>query len=206
MKNVYFVQVDVSATLGTQNAYLPYTAGVLAASAWTSEIVKEHYTFREFIFLREDVDRVIGRMESPCIAAFCNYCWNTEYNKLLASRIKEKWPDCVIVFGGHNVPNDFSFLETCPYIDILCHGEGEDTIRQLMEAFALDSPLDQVENISFRSRNGGYVRTASSCPKSLSLYPSPYLGGWFDNMVAEHPEITFNAILETSRGCPNKCA
>ena len=56
MKNVYFVQVDVSASLGAQNAYLPYTAGILAANAWTSGIVKQNFRFKEFIFLRENID------------------------------------------------------------------------------------------------------------------------------------------------------
>ncbi len=205
MKNVYFVQVDVSATLGTQNAYLPYTAGVLAASAWTSETVKQNYCFKEFIFLREEIGAVISRMETPFLVAFSNYCWNTEYNKLLAAEIKKKWPDCVTVFGGHNVPDNFSFLEEYPYIDILCHGEGEETVKLLMEALALGTSLNTVDNISFRD-NGSFTRTGSSCPKTLENYPSPYLDGWFDKIVEEHPEITFNVILETSRGCPNKCA
>lgn len=205
MKNVYFVQVDVSATLGTQNAYLPYTAGVLAASAWTSSIVKEHYEFKEFIFLREDIGAVTARMDAPAVVLFSNYCWNTEYNKLLAAAIKGKWPECVTVFGGHNVPDDFTFLKECPYIDILCHGEGEETVKQLMEALALGAPLRNVNNISFRQK-GQYVRTESSCPKTLESYPSPYLDGWFNSIVEGHPEITFNVILETSRGCPNKCA
>ena len=205
MKNIYFVQVDVSATLGTQNAYLPYTAGILAASAWTSKIVKSNYCFKEFIFLREEISTVISRMDNPFMVAFSNYCWNTEYNKLLAEAVKKNWPDCVTVFGGHNVPDNFSFLEDYPYVDILCHGEGEETVKYLMEALALGTPLKDVNNISFRD-NGGYVRTESSCPKSLDDYPSPYLDGWFDKIVEEHPEITFNVILETSRGCPNKCA
>ena len=89
MKNVYFVQVDVSATLGTQNAYLPYTAGILAASAWTSKTVKANCAFKEFIFLRENTDDVLRRMEDPFLVAFSNYCWNTEYNKLLASEKKD---------------------------------------------------------------------------------------------------------------------
>ena len=46
MKNVYFVQVDVSACAGTKTAYLPYTAGILVASAWTSEIVKQNFSFK----------------------------------------------------------------------------------------------------------------------------------------------------------------
>lgn len=205
MQNVYFVQVDVSAAQGAQNAYLPYTAGILAANAWQSETVKNRFRFKEFIFLREDVNAVVARMEAPAVAAFSNYCWNTEYNKLLAQKIKERYPACVTVFGGHNIPDDFSFLEAYPYIDILCHGEGEDTTRLLLEALAAGTALRTVPNISYREADGTCRRTETACQKTLD-YPSPYLDGWFDPIVEAHPEIQFNAILETSRGCPNQCA
>ena len=205
MKNVYFVQVDVSALVDAQNAYLPYTAGVLAAAAWQSGIVRGAYEMKEFIFLREDVRAVAARMVDPAVAAFSCYCWTTEYNKLLAREIKKRWPACVVVFGGHNIPDDFSYLEACPEVDILCHGEGETTVRLLLEALAEGSPLSAVPNISFRAPGGGYERTATVCPGALDS-PSPYLEGWFDPIVAQHPEITFNAVLETSRGCPNQCA
>ncbi len=204
MRNVYFVQVDVSASLGAQNAYLPYTAGILAANAWTSDIVKSNFLFKEFIFLREDIAGVVARMDAPAVVAFSNYCWNTEYNKTLAAAVKEKYPDCITVFGGHNVPNDFSFLEKYPYIDILCHGEGEDTVKKLFEALAVGADLVDVPNISYRGADG-FVRTETRCQMTLD-YPSPYLEGWFDPIVEAHPEITFNVILETSRGCPNQCA
>ena len=204
MKNVYFVQVDVSASLGAQNAYLPYTAGILAANAWTSDVVKSNFLFKGFIFLREDIAGVVAGMDDPAVVAFSNYCWNTEYNKALAAAVKQAYPGCVTVFGGHNVPNDFSFLENYPYIDILCHGEGEDAVNILFEALAVGSDLRDVPNISYRSGDG-FVRTESRCQLTLD-YPSPYLEGWFDPIVEAHPEIIFNVILETSRGCPNQCA
>lgn len=205
MKNVYFVQADVSASSGTKNSYLPYTAGILIASAWTSETVKSNFCFKGFLFLREDVNKVVDRLEDPAYIGFSNYCWSTEYNKCLAQAVKKKFPDCVINFGGHNVPDNFSFLEKYPYIDVLSHGEGEDTITALLEAIALDKPFDEVNNISFRKPDGSFVRTETKLQTTLD-YPSPYLEGWFDDIIAEHPEITFNAILETSRGCPNQCA
>ena len=205
MKNVYFVQVDISACLGAQNAYLPYTAGILAAYAWSSEIVQKEYAFEEFIFLREDIDCVIARMKEPAIVAFSNYCWSTEYNKALAAAIKEKYPQCLIVFGGHNVPNNTSFLESYPYIDILVHGEGEESVRLLFETIAQGGNLTAVPNITYRTEGGGFERTHTALPKGLD-YPSPYLEGWFDAIIEQHPEITFNAILETSRGCPHQCA
>lgn len=204
MKNIYFVQVDVSASSGTQNAYLPYTAGILVASAFTSEIVKKHCSFKEFIFLREDVNAVVERIENPAFFGFSSYCWSSEYNKLLARAVKEKYPDCLIVFGGHDIPDNFDMLEEFPFIDVLCHGEGEDTIKSLLEKFSLGETFDSVNNISFRS-GSGYVRTPTVLQSTLD-YPSPYLEGWFDDIVDNHPEITFNAILETSRGCPNQCA
>ncbi|MBQ6420939.1 MAG: radical SAM protein [Clostridia bacterium] len=205
MRNVYFVQVDVSACLGAQNAYLPYTAGILAATAWTSRTVKQHFLLKEFIFLRESIFDVVSRMEDPAIVAFSNYCWNTEYNKALAQAVKKAFPDCLVIFGGHNVPDDFSYLEAYPYIDVLAHGEGEDTLRILFEAIALRQDLNDVPNISFRNAGGTYTRTETVCQRTLE-YPSPYLDGWFDGILRDHPEITFNAILETSRGCPNRCA
>ena len=205
MNNIYFVQVDVSASSKTQNAYLPYTAGILVASAFSSETVKKNCCFKEFIFLREDVDAVVARMENPSFVGFSSYCWSTEYNKLLAEKIKEKFPECLIVFGGHDVPDNFEMLEKYPYIDVLCHGEGEDTIKELLEAYCTAQSFDDVNNISFRKNNGELKRTNTKLQTTLD-YPSPYLEGWFDDIVANNPEITFNAILETSRGCPNQCA
>ncbi|MBQ8027867.1 MAG: radical SAM protein [Clostridia bacterium] len=205
MKNIYFVQVDVSASSGTQNAYLPYTAGILVASAFQSETVKADCLFKEFIFLREDVEKVVSRMEEPAFVGFSSYCWSTEYNKLLAKAIKEKFPQCLIVFGGHDIPDNFQMLEDYWFIDVLCHGEGEETIKALLESFCLNKSFEGVNNISFRTSEGGFVRTPTVLQSNLD-YPSPYLEGWFDEIVEKHPEITFNAILETSRGCPNKCA
>lgn len=206
MKNIYFVQVDVSASSGAQNAYLPYTAGILVACAFESEIVKKHCSFKEFIFLREDINDVLSRMDNPSFVGFSCYCWSTEYNKILASAIKERYPDCLIVFGGHDIPDNFDMLKECSYIDVLCHGEGETTVKELLEKYSLGESFETVNNISYRDKIGGtFVRTPTVIPDSLD-YPSPYINGWFDDIIKNHPEITFNAILETSRGCPNKCA
>lgn len=204
-KNVYFVQVDVSASSQVQNAYLPYTAGILVASAFQSEVVKNNCEFKEFVFLRENIDDVVSRLEKPAFMGFSCYCWSTEYNKLLAKAVKEKYPECLIVFGGHDVPDNFDMLQENDFIDVLCHGEGEDTIKNLLEAYILNKPFSEVNNISYRNQDGSCLRTSTVLQATLD-YPSPYLEGWFEDLIASHPDIIFNAILETSRGCPNQCA
>ena len=36
-----------------------------------------------------------------------------EYNKALATAVKKAYPDCTVIFGGHNVLRDFETFEEC---------------------------------------------------------------------------------------------
>ena len=202
-KNVYFVQVDVSSGGESKVVYLPYTAGVIVANAWRSSRVASAYEFKDFIFLRNDIEKTASELDNPKVVGFSNYCWNTEYNLALAAEIKKKYPDCITVFGGHNIPENVSFLENNPQVDYLSFGEGEITFGALLEA--LDGgDVSEVANIAFRSENGCIMTEKKQL--CSSDYASPYLDGWFDGFTEKYPGIEFNSILETSRGCPNRCA
>ena len=48
----------------------------------------------------------------------------------LAKMIKEKYPDCSIIFGGHQVNRESDILKT-DYIDYCLFGEGEETAVML---------------------------------------------------------------------------
>lgn len=202
-RNVYFVQVDVSSGKDSKVVYLPYTAGVIVANAWQNKAVAEAYEFKDFVFIRKNIVSIVSEMENPSVVGFSNYCWNTEYNLALASEIKKTYPDCITVFGGHNIPQNTDFLDKYPQIDYLCFGEGEVTFGSLLEAVN-SGEFEKVPNIAYR-KNGESIlsSTKSIC---LSDYASPYLDGWFDKILEKYPHIEFNTILETSRGCPNHCA
>ena len=206
MKNVYFVQVDVSSDADSKVLYLPYAVGLIAASAWKDETVKREYSFKGFIYRRDDVDKAVARLESPYLIGFSNYCWNAEYNRLFARKVKELYPDCIIVFGGHDIPDDPDFLREFPFVDILMHGEGEYNFRALMREL-VSGDISSVNDITYKDSEGSFIRTEKTAvPHELDDFPSPYLEGWYDDIIKENPDIVFNAILETSRGCPNQCA
>ena len=202
-KNVYFVQVDVSSGKNAKVVYLPYTAGVIVANAWERETVRSAYEFKEFIFIRKEIESVVSQLDNPAVIGFSNYCWNTEYNLALAKAVKDAFPECITVFGGHNIPQTVQFLDENPQIDYLCFGEGEVTFGALLEA--LDGgDVASVPNIAYRTANGNVLsETKSICRAD---YVSPYLEGWFEPIFEKYPELEFNTILETSRGCPNSCA
>ncbi|NLX92980.1 MAG: radical SAM protein [Clostridiales bacterium] len=206
-KNIYMVQVDLAYGESEKAVYLPYAIGLLAAYAWQDDIIKNNYKIGEFVFTRDDIDDTIDTFENPYLVGFSNYVWNFEYNKVFAERLKKQYPECLIVFGGHNVPPDTSLLEDCPYIDMLIHGEGEEAFKSLLLSLHKNESLADVLNISYRDEENQPVSTTKvqvSCP--LDDYPSPYLSGLFDSLMEKNSQYTFCAILETSRDCPFGCA
>ena len=202
-KNVYLVQVNVA--FSDFIAYLPYAVGCIMAYALCDKEITEKYKFGDIIYRRHTVEETLDQIKDPAVVGFSCYIWNMEYNKALARAVKEKYPDCLIVFGGHNIPFDTSILESEPYIDILMHGEGERGFVQLLKA-AESGDVSGVDGISYR-KNGVCVmnRPADECLPVDEL-PSPYLMGLFDKMLEENPKLGFQGTLETNRGCPYSCA
>ncbi|MBR2869532.1 MAG: radical SAM protein [Clostridia bacterium] len=202
MKNVYFIQVGFAFD---KSVYLPYATGTIVAYCKSRPELAEEYDFREIIFRRDDIDKIVDGMESPCLAAFSTYVWNVEFNKALAKAVKAKYPECIIVFGGHSVSDRMEFLEN-EYIDILTLGEGEEVTANLLTALKDGTDLSDCCGIAFRDTDGSKILTAPHCPESVENYPSPYLTGVFDSIIEKNPDTMFDTIIETNRGCPYNCS
>lgn len=203
VKNIYFVQVGFAFD---GSVYLPYAAGTLIANALRYPELKAEYAFPDIIYYREKLASALDKMKDPFLVAFSASVWNMEYNKTLARMVKEKYPACYIVFGGHSVRANGELLESEPYIDYLLPGEGEDIFTKLL--FALKDGadrLEQIPSIVYR-KDGGIVCNPVAEPGDPSDYPSPYLSGVFDKIMAENNGREFLAVLETNRGCPYHCS
>ncbi len=202
-KNVYLAQINVA--YSDRLAYLPYAAGCIAAYTWADSRVCEKFSLGEILFLRETVEDAMKRIKEPYLVGFSCYVWNMEYNFALAKRIKDEYPECIIVFGGHNIPFDTSVLEKHSFIDVLIHGEGERTFKELLLASDC-SDIGAIKDISYRNEKGIFTTERTDGCLSLDELPSPYTTGVFEGMFREYPLIDFQATLETNRGCPYKCA
>ena len=203
LKNIYFVQAG---DLFGVNAYLPYAAGCVAAYAWGNPLIRENYRLGHFTFLRTPLERALASFEEPYMVAFSNYIWNFEYHKALAKAVKERWPGCLILFGGHQVLNDSAAqLDEYPYVDFLIHKAGEIPFEQLLLALDRGTGLGGVPSLSFRGAGGRPLRTDETAAMPCD-FPSPYLSGLFDGLFAQYPELLFSMTFETNRGCPHGCA
>lgn len=199
MKNIYMAQPN---SQYGNSIYFPYAAGSLIAYSFSDERIASEYRFKEFIYKKESISAIISKLDTPAIFGFSCYIWNFEFNKQLAKAVKEAYPDCAIVFGGHQVSAE-SEITASDYVDYILLGEGEESFRQLLLCLSGNASIESVPNLMYR-KNGAFVRTADSdvcIPERVSAYTC----GYFDGILRSEP-LAFSAILETNRGCPNKCA
>lgn len=203
-KNVYFVQTNSVFGSGVKSAYLPYSIGTIAAYAWADERIKNEYCLKKFIFMRDEVETIVEGMENPYLVGLSCYVWSMEFNKALAKKIKEVFPGCLIVMGGHSISPDGCELEKYPFIDFLTHGEGEVPTKELLLALSRGSDIKNIRGVSLRE-NGKVITTEPAPVCDISDFPSPYLEGYFDEILKDK-SIKYSVIWETNRGCPNRCA
>lgn len=200
MKKIYMVQPN---SQYGNSIYFPYAAGSLISYAFTNDTIKENYEFKGFIYKKTDINTVVESLDLPFLVGFSCYVWNYEYNKVLAKRIKEVYPECIIVFGGHQIYHKSDVLNsTC--VDICVFGEGEEIFREILLSLINKKTLKNIPNIAYKE-NGVLVFTQKkNC--NIPERVSPYLEGYFDSLIEDEKDLVFSAILETNRGCPNKCA
>ncbi len=204
MKNIYLVQANAIYGDKVKSTYIPYAIGCLAAYAFSDKQIKESYSLGKFIYTRLPIEKALSQLDSPYLIGFSSAIWNNEYNKVFSKAIKEKYPDCITVFGGHQIsPDADEAFREYEHADIIIHGGGEEAFRDILLTLKNGEDLTKINNISVKKKNGDII-SGKIIPPSTPDYPSPYLTGIFDSILNDG--IEFSAIIETNRGCPNQCA
>jgi len=188
--------------------YLPLVSGSLQAYAQSDPVVKDRYEFGRFMFHRDNPEAIVAKHDNPDVAAFSVSMWNAKLSLEVARRVKEKFPECLVVFGGPQVPFDATdYLIEHPYIDVTVRSDGERIFSKVLERNLHSRDFGGIESISFKGEDGPIVnRTEQDLVKDLDVYPSPYTNGVFEALLKSHPDIKFQAIIETNRGCPFPCS
>lgn len=186
--------------------YLPYSVGLLQAYAQKYSPRPERYEFLPPIFRRLRVDTAVEQLLGADIVAFSVYVWNYRISLEIAKRLKARRPETLIIFGGPHVPDrGEGFIREHRFIDLCCHGEGEQVFLKLLENYP--SPDWQaIPSVSYMDQKGEFVTHMKvQRLRDLSVIPSPYLEGVFAPLFAARPEQQWLALWETNRGCPFSC-
>ncbi len=187
-------------------ATLPYTIGLLQVYAQAHSPAPERYEFQLPIYKRIPVDEAVAYLRGADVIAFSVYVWNMQISLAIAKRIKKLRSETTIIFGGPQVPNNAeSFLRQHFYIDIVCHGEGEQTFLAILEN-CNSRKWDGIPSVSYLTPDGSFICHPQAPRMSdLSAIPSPYLEGIFEPLMQSNPQESWTALWETNRGCPYTC-
>ena len=186
--------------------YLPYSPAVLWAYVAQFENITDNYELGEFIWRRDLIEEAVARLKDHAIVGFSTYIWNRSYNTVLARELKKANPDILIVAGGPEYPIEKPhFFKTYPFIDICAKLEGEKSFKKILEHFLTDKDYKSIPGLLIND-NGKTIDTGDAIRiDDLDTIPSPYLTDVFKSLMEKHPEIRWNATLETNRGCPYAC-
>lgn len=187
--NVYLFQPQTAIDSGDQkNYWLPYSAACLWSYARQYEDIRNHFELKNIFFKRELHDTVLKKIEKPSLVGFSCYIWNENYCLNLAKKIKNKWPDCVVLFGGEQVSK--KHYEKYDFVDAIVLNEGE-------QAFV---------DILHRLMNQDKIPFVSCFPRLKNLdIPSPYLDDTMDIVTKNNPATVWATTVESNRGCPYSC-
>ena len=206
-KNIYFNEYNLLMGSGGI-VYLPFVSGILSAYIKTSEKVKKYFQVMPFIFVPDSVENILLSYKNPSIACFSISMWNEQLSLQVASEVKKKYPDCLIIFGGAQCPHDpRDYMNEHLFIDICVRAEGEEAILLIVEkSLETLNNFSGIPNVAFRGPNG-VININVETPnydRSLDAFPSPYLSGEFDYLLSKDNH-GYQAIVETNRGCPFLC-
>ena len=205
MKNIYLFELsDVFA----DQVYLPYSSGVIWSYVKNIKEIKKNYILRDWFYAREEAEDIIAKIKDPDILLFSCFMWNWNLNCQIAKTIKEKYPNCKIIYGGQHQPladRAKGFFEEHSYVDILIHTEGEETIKEIL----LNKDLKEVKGITYNVDNKEVRNPPRVRLEGIHNNPSPFLDGSYDIVIKKNKKeknYSFHAAVESARGCPFSCA
>lgn len=207
-KTISFVNPNFQQGPKEFNAYyLPYSVGVLWSYAKQFPMIDDNFELGQFVWRRDLIEETVAKLQHHDIVGFSTYVWNNSYNSVLARELKKANPNIFIIGGGPEYPiTNPDFFKIHPYLDICVKLEGEITFKNILEQFVSNKP-DYKSIPGLLINNDGAVLDTGDSKRidELDTIPSPYLTGIFDSLMAAHPEVRWNATLETNRGCPYAC-
>jgi len=194
---------------------LPLGIGYLKAAALADDGLRPDIDVRLFNFNGGDsvltMAQRLFRQGAPDLIGFSVWGWNYRQFGELAETYKQLAPNGWVVFGGTHVANQGErVLRQYPAVDVVVDGEGELVFRDLLAALLGGRRVDELHGlpgVSFRDPEGRCQRNpARERIANLDDIPSPFLTGAIP-LTDERGGFRYDvALMETSRGCPYRCA
>ncbi|MDO8785477.1 MAG: radical SAM protein [Syntrophales bacterium] len=126
-----------------------------------------------------------------------------------AREIKAHTPDIPVVVGGPHVTAVREDVLSHPEIDFAVFGEGEETLKDLLNTLASGGNVSLVKGLAFRNGVMPTINAPRPFIEDLDSIPFPAYDLISDFRLYNPPPTNYKSLpvanVVTSRGCPNRC-
>lgn len=191
----------------TQRHFLPYSVALLQAMVQKHAPDPKRYAFLLPRVFHAPIQQEAAELAPADVVAFSVYVWNEQRSLALARLLKRQKPELLIIFGGPQVPDEAeSYLRSHDFIDVCCHGPGEDVFLRLLESLPeRQSVWQEIPGLSWLEASQFQHTPRAVRPRELEYIPSPFLNQVFEPLMQAWPDVRWSSMWETNRGCPFTC-
>lgn len=156
--------------------------------------------------LGDDVLARYGDTPIDVLGLSC-YTWNWRIQCSIAEAVKSVHPHCLIIAGGPDPDyKDPHFFDRHPYIDAIALKDGEITFTRILDAVSRGIiDLDGIPGLYLPTPTGPRLTAEPEVPRSFPTSPYAAQGEHLAALIRDSG-ATFDAVLETNRGCPYGCS
>lgn len=191
-------------------------ASYLEKNGYSVRIV--NIAYRMLTSSRYNAAKHLENLDAPVFGIDLHWLPHAQGALEIARIVKEIHPDSAVLVGGLSASYFHEELAGYDDIDFVLRGDStEEPARQLLAALREGTPLEEVENLTFRGRDGHVVvNPLSFVPGDIDGVDVPAYGWVLRSVIArrdladvipyfdwlKHP----TTMLLNGRGCPYDCA
>lgn len=198
---VLFIWTDAGTRLRPTSIHVgvAYLSATLKAAGHQTSLLRL-YDF----FPKDEFFRALDSHGKPGLLAISTMTSQFGYCTQLATWAKEKWPDVPIVFGGHHPTLAPEEVIAVPAIDMLCRGEGEDAMLELVQALEAGKDISSIRN--FWVKKNGHIIKNEIRPLDRDLDEMPFMDLDIFHMEDLFKGSRMDVHFMAGRGCPYHCS
>lgn len=123
-----------------------------------------------------------------------------------AEAAKRSMPEATVIMGGPHISIYPDETLALPYVDMVVIGEGEFTVRELLDGLEKGTPLDEVKGIGYKKGGRNHFTEARPLIEDLNQLPFPARGMTpYKGYYSVFSSNRISTVIMTSRGCPYGC-
>ncbi|MFC2176827.1 TIGR04190 family B12-binding domain/radical SAM domain protein [Actinomycetota bacterium] len=204
------------------SAFEMYPVGLTSIASF---LEKNHYNvqivnlaYRMMKDPKFDVDRYLAQIDGTVFGIDLHWLPHAQGGLALAELAKKHHPETRVLFGGLSASYYHEELIRYPFVDFVVRGDStEEPVRQLLSALRRKTPLEEVENLTWKRPDGTpVVNPLTFIPQDLDYVDVPdyryalrsvFKYGNLDNLIPYLEWMRYPiTMLLNSRGCAENCA